>query len=119
MGQSAAKHSSKNEGSTTSRKAYTQVSGNGEQPEKPLVEDIVSSYMVTYSSSTENDTRVTNLYEGNVMEELFVAPLHYGFVFFGWLALAIAGVLLQVFASFGNLIGNQVMESVDNGMIAK
>ena len=70
LGQSAAKHSSKNEGSTTSRKAYTQVSGNGEQPEKPLVEDIVSSYMVTYSSSTENDTRVTNLYEGNVMEEL-------------------------------------------------
>jgi methane/ammonia monooxygenase subunit C len=31
------------------------------------------------------------------MEELFVAPLHYGFVFFGWLALAIAGVLLQSF----------------------
>jgi methane/ammonia monooxygenase subunit C len=38
------------------------------------------------------------------MEELFVAPLHYGFVFFGWLALAIAGVLLQVFDSFGKLI---------------
>jgi methane/ammonia monooxygenase subunit C len=30
--------------------------------------------------------------------------LHYGFVIFGWLALAIAGVLLQVFASFAKLI---------------
>jgi len=27
------------------------------------------------------------------MEELFVAPLHYGFVFFGWAALAIMGVV--------------------------
>jgi methane/ammonia monooxygenase subunit C len=53
------------------------------------------------------------------MEELFVAPLHYGFVFFGWLALAIAGVLLQVFASFGNLIGNTICEAVDQGLIAK
>jgi len=46
-------------------------------------------------------------------------PLHYGFVFFGWLALAIAGVLLQVFASFSNLIGNDVIEAVDTGLIAK
>ena len=53
------------------------------------------------------------------MEELFVAPLHYGFVFFGWLALAIAGVLLQVFASFGNLIGTTIVEAVDKGLIAK
>jgi methane/ammonia monooxygenase subunit C len=53
------------------------------------------------------------------MEELFVAPLHYGFVFFGWLALAIAGVLLQVFASFGNVIGNDICEAVDQGLLAK
>jgi methane/ammonia monooxygenase subunit C len=53
------------------------------------------------------------------MEELFVAPLHYGFVIFGWLALAIAGVLLQVFASFGNIIGNSVCEAVDQGLLAK
>jgi methane/ammonia monooxygenase subunit C len=33
------------------------------------------------------------------MEEIFVAPLHYGFVIFGWFALSIGGVLLQVFAS--------------------
>ena len=46
-------------------------------------------------------------------------PLHYGFVFFGWLALAIAGVLLQVFTSFSNLIGKQVIEAVDQGLISK
>lgn len=36
-----------------------------------------------------------------------------------WLALAIAGVLLQVFASFGNLIGNDIVEAIDSGLIAK
>jgi methane/ammonia monooxygenase subunit C len=35
------------------------------------------------------------------------------------LALAIAGVLLQVFASFGNIIGNDICEAVDQGLIAK
>lgn len=38
------------------------------------------------------------------MEEIFAAPLHYGFVVFGWFALSIAGVLLQVFASILYLI---------------
>jgi methane/ammonia monooxygenase subunit C len=46
------------------------------------------------------------------MEELFVAPLHYGFVFFGWLALAIMGVWLQVSASFNNLIGKDLCPDV-------
>jgi methane/ammonia monooxygenase subunit C len=31
------------------------------------------------------------------MEELFVAPLHYGFVFFGWMALGLCGLLSQIF----------------------
>jgi methane/ammonia monooxygenase subunit C len=53
------------------------------------------------------------------MEELFVAPLHYGFVIFGWLALSIMGVLLQVFGSFSKLIGKQVCEAVDQGLISK
>jgi methane/ammonia monooxygenase subunit C len=53
------------------------------------------------------------------MEELFVAPLHYGFVIFGWLALSIMGVLLQVFGSFAGLIGKQICEAVDQGMISK
>lgn len=38
------------------------------------------------------------------MEELFAAPLHYGFVVFAWFALSITGVLLQVFASLLYLI---------------
>lgn len=38
------------------------------------------------------------------MEEVFVAPLHYGFVVFGWFALAVTGVLLQVFSSIAYLI---------------
>lgn len=71
LGQSAAKSSEMKKGSTTSRKTYIQVDGNGEQPE--MVEDIVSSYMATYSSSLENGISVTNLYEDHVMEELFVA----------------------------------------------
>lgn len=39
------------------------------------------------------------------MEEIFVAPLHWGFVVFGWFALAVLGVLLQSFASVLYLIG--------------
>jgi len=35
------------------------------------------------------------------------------------MALAIAGVLLQVFSSFAGLIGNQIVEAVDTGLIAK
>jgi methane/ammonia monooxygenase subunit C len=31
------------------------------------------------------------------MEELFTAPLHWGFVFFGWFALAVFGTVCQVF----------------------
>ncbi|XSG85051.1 MAG: bacterial ammonia monooxygenase, subunit AmoC [Methylohalobius sp. ZOD2] len=49
------------------------------------------------------------------MEELFVAPLHYGFVFFGWMALSILGLLLQVFASFANLIGRDLAGDVYEG----
>jgi methane/ammonia monooxygenase subunit C len=30
------------------------------------------------------------------MEELFVAPLHWMFVFFGWFSLAVFGVTLQI-----------------------
>ncbi len=38
------------------------------------------------------------------MEEIFAAPLHWGFVVLGWFALAIMGVLLQAFASILSLI---------------
>ena len=41
------------------------------------------------------------------MEELFVAPLHWGFVFFGWMALAVFGVVLQLLARVRALIGTE------------
>ncbi len=46
------------------------------------------------------------------MEELFVAPLHYGFVFFGWFALGILGLFLQIFDDLSNVIGKDVCPDV-------
>jgi methane/ammonia monooxygenase subunit C len=46
------------------------------------------------------------------MEELFVAPLHYGFVFFGWMVLGILGVFLQIFDDLSRLIGKDVCPDV-------
>ena len=37
------------------------------------------------------------------MEELFVAPLHWGFVFFGWFSLAVFGVSLQILGRVAEL----------------
>jgi methane/ammonia monooxygenase subunit C len=39
------------------------------------------------------------------MEELFVAPLHWGFVFFGWMALGVFGVVLQILGRIHALVG--------------
>jgi methane/ammonia monooxygenase subunit C len=39
------------------------------------------------------------------MEELFVAPLHYGFVFFGWFAFAACGVFVQIFRRIAEICG--------------
>jgi methane/ammonia monooxygenase subunit C len=38
------------------------------------------------------------------MEEIFVAPLHWGFVFFGWMALAVFGVTLQILGRVRELV---------------
>jgi hypothetical protein len=38
---------------------------------------------------------------------------------FGWLMLASAGVLLQVFESFGNLPGKTICKAIDQGQIAR
>ena len=46
------------------------------------------------------------------MEELFVAPLHYGFVFFGWFALGILGLFLQIFDDLSNIVGKDVCPDV-------
>ena len=41
------------------------------------------------------------------MEELFVAPLHWGFVFFGWMALGVFGVVLQILMRIHALVGKE------------
>ena len=41
------------------------------------------------------------------MEELFVAPLHWGFVFFGWMALGVFGVVLQLLLNIQRLVGKE------------
>ncbi len=53
------------------------------------------------------------------MEELFVAPLHYGFVFFGWFALGILGLLLQQFASCASLLGKELCGEVYDQAVAR
>ena len=47
------------------------------------------------------------------MEELFVAPLHWGFVFFGWMALGVFGVVLQILAHIHALIGKEGVAAPD------
>lgn len=42
------------------------------------------------------------------MEELFVAPLHYGFVFFGWFTLGVMGVVSHIMEDMTSLIGDEV-----------
>jgi len=39
------------------------------------------------------------------VEALFVAPLHYGFVFFGWMARGLCGLLCQIIEEIGNIAG--------------
>jgi methane/ammonia monooxygenase subunit C len=45
------------------------------------------------------------------MEELFVAPLHYGFVFFGWMALGLCGLLCQIFDDIGSHVGPSLKQA--------
>ena len=44
-----------------------------------------------------------------IMEELFVAPLHWGFVFFGWSSLAAFGVSLLILGRIQELCSNNVL----------
>jgi methane/ammonia monooxygenase subunit C len=46
------------------------------------------------------------------MEELFVAPLHWGFVFFGWMALGVFGVVLQILALIKKDIGKDAVAAL-------
>ncbi len=46
------------------------------------------------------------------MDEGFAGPLHWGFVFFGWMALGSFGVVLQILARLRELIGPQTIETL-------
>jgi methane/ammonia monooxygenase subunit C len=46
------------------------------------------------------------------MEELFVAPLHWGFVFFGWMALAVFGVTAQILLNMKRLLGEDGVRAI-------
>ncbi|WP_159726922.1 bacterial ammonia monooxygenase, subunit AmoC [Methylosinus sp. Ce-a6] len=48
------------------------------------------------------------------MEELFVAPLHWGFVFFGWMVLAVFGVVLQILVGLRRLLGEEAVKALSN-----
>ncbi len=46
------------------------------------------------------------------MDEGFAGPLHWGFVFFGWMSLAVFGVVLQILARLHKLLGAEVLEEL-------
>src|SRR5512136_1565811 len=52
-------------------------------------------------------TRIPFFAHGYSLAFLFVAPLHWGFVFFGWMALGVFGVVLQILARVHALIGKE------------
>lgn len=46
------------------------------------------------------------------MDEGFAGPLHWGFVFFGWMSLAVFGVVLQILSRLRELIGADGVETL-------
>ena len=46
------------------------------------------------------------------MDEGFAGPLHWGFVFFGWMSLAVFGVTLQILGRFRELLGTETIEEL-------
>jgi methane/ammonia monooxygenase subunit C len=49
------------------------------------------------------------------MEELFAAPIHYGFVLMGWAFFALVPLLVQMLDRMGTLIPIVAAENVKNG----
>ena len=47
-----------------------------------------------------------------VLDEGFASPLHWGFAFFGWMALACFGVVLQILARMRELMGPECATAV-------
>ncbi|KAF2992448.1 methane monooxygenase/ammonia monooxygenase subunit C [Methylocystis sp. MJC1] len=46
------------------------------------------------------------------MDEGFAGPLHWGFVFFGWMSLGVFGVTLQILGRLRQLLGKEVVEAL-------
>jgi methane/ammonia monooxygenase subunit C len=46
------------------------------------------------------------------LDEGFAGPLHWGFVFFGWMALGIFGVTLQILARLRELLGEEAAKAL-------
>jgi methane/ammonia monooxygenase subunit C len=46
------------------------------------------------------------------MDEGFAGPLHWGFVFFGWMSLAVFGVVLQILGRLRELLGARISEEL-------
>ncbi|MBL1258400.1 methane monooxygenase/ammonia monooxygenase subunit C [Methylocystis sp. Sn-Cys] len=46
------------------------------------------------------------------MDEGFAGPLHWGFVFFGWMSLAVFGVTLQILGRLRQLLGNEGVDAL-------
>jgi methane/ammonia monooxygenase subunit C len=46
------------------------------------------------------------------MDEGFAGPLHWGFVFFGWMSLATFGVVLLILGRLRELLGADALEQL-------
>ena len=49
------------------------------------------------------------------MDEGFAGPLHWGFVFFGWMTLGVFGVVLQILGNLKSLVGVEALSAKNNG----
>jgi methane/ammonia monooxygenase subunit C len=47
-----------------------------------------------------------------IMDEGFAGPLHWGFVFFGWMSLAVFGVVLQILMRIHAILGSKAIEAI-------
>lgn len=49
------------------------------------------------------------------MDEGFAGPLHWGFVFFGWMTLGVFGVVLQILGNLKSLVGVEALSAKNIG----
>jgi methane/ammonia monooxygenase subunit C len=49
------------------------------------------------------------------MDEGFAGPLHWGFVFFGWMTLGVFGVVLQILGNLKSVVGVEALSAKKTG----